>query len=426
MPVRLRLVACAVICACLLGLTAVASAADWPQFRGPTGQGTSPDKGLPVAWSEQNNILWKAELPGAGASTPITLGDRVFLTSYAGFNVPGQPGEMDRLKRHVLALSLTDGKLLWSKEVPPKLPDSPKVRDDHGYASSTSVVDSERLYVFFGRSGVFAFSLDGSRQLWQADVGDKVHGWGTAASLLLSGDLLIVNASVESESLVALDKRTGIVKWRVPGIKDSWNTPILVPAPDGRSQLVVAIMGKVLSFDPASGRPIWSCNTNIPWYMVPSLVSNQGVVYCVGGRGESAGSLAIRLGGAGDVTASHRLWKTTGKGTNVPSPIFHEGYLYWAHENGTACCADAKNGQMVYEEPLPRAGAIYPSPVLADGKLYYVNRSGRTFVLAATPQFQLLATNDLGRIGAVNASPAVANGKLLLRSDKFLFCIGQK
>ncbi len=398
------------------------AAGPWAQFRGPNGSGTSAEKGAPVHWGPQEGMVWKVELPGAGASTPIILGDRLFLTCYSGYGVPGQPkGEVNRLVRHVVCLSRHDGKVLWNKPVAAKMPEETAIREGHGYATNSPVTDGERLYAFLGKSGVVAFDLEG-KQLWQADVGAKTSGWGTAASPALYGDLVIINASVESESLVALDKQTSKEKWRAGGIKESWNTPILVAVGD-KTELVVAIFGKVLGFDPATGEALWSCATDIGWYMVPSLVAGDGIVYCIGGRG-TGGALAVRCGGRGDVTASHRLWALK-KGSNVSSPILHDGHLYWAHENeGTAYCVEAKTGQLVYAERLERAGQIYASPVLADGKLYYTSRGGRTFVVAAKPKFELIATNELGRVGTFNASPAVAGGCLFLRADQWLFCIG--
>jgi hypothetical protein len=427
MPTRRCLLwLCAVVLVGSVAATAGQPAAGlWAQFRGPNGWGTSAEKGLPATWGPQENIAWKAELPGPGASTPIILGDRIFLTCYSGYGVPGQPkGEVNRLVRHVVCLGRNDGKVLWNKPVAAKMPEETAIREDHGYATNSPVTDGERLYVFLGKSGVVAFDLEGKqlKQLWQASVGAKTSGWGTAASPVLHGDLVIVNASVESESLVALDKQTGKETWRAGGIKESWNTPILVAAA-GKVELVVAIFGKVLGFDPATGEALWSCATDIGWYMVPSLVAGDGVVYCIGGRG-TGGSLAIRCGGRGDVTALHRLW-TLKKGSNVSSPILHDGHVYWAHENGgIAYCVEAKTGRVVYAERLERAGQVYASPVLADGRLYYTSRGGRTFVVAAKPQFELLATNELGRVGTFNASPAVAGGCLFLRADQWLFCIG--
>jgi len=219
---------------------------------------------------------------------------------------------MDDLKRHVVGLD-RDGKILWTKAVPSVLPDSPRIREGHGYASSTPVAEPGRLYVFFGKSGVFAFDLDG-KQLWHAGVGEGTSGWGSAASPILVGDTLIVNASVESRSLIALDKATGKQRWRAGGIKESWNTPILVTTGDGKTELALAIHGKVLGFNPATGEQLWACDTDIGWYMVPSLVAHEGgeqlwacdtdigwymvpslvahegIVYCIGGRGRGGGT----------------------------------------------------------------------------------------------------------------------------------------
>jgi len=418
---RLRAVCAFVLAASIAAAAAQPAAGPWPQFRGPNGLGVSAEEGLPVSWGPQQNVAWRARLPGAGASTPIILGDRIFVTCYSGYAVPGQPkGETDRLRRHVVCLRRRDGKVLWEKSFSARQPEKPAIRE-HGYAANSPVTDGERLYVFLGKSGVFAFDLDG-KQLWHADVGAKTSGWGTAASPIVYGGLVIVNASVESGSLVALDKHTGKERWRAGGIKESWNTPILV-AVAGRTELVVAIFGKVLGFDPATGEALWSCATDIGWYMVPSLVAGDGVAYCIGGRG-TGGALAVRCGGRGDVTASHRLW-TLKKGSNVSSPILHDGHLYWADDNqGTVFCVEAKTGRLVYEQRLEGLGQVYASPVLTGGKLYYTSRRGRTFVVAARPAFELIATSGLGRVGTVNASPAVAGGRLFLRADQWLFCIG--
>jgi outer membrane protein assembly factor BamB len=189
--------------------------------------------------------------------------------------------------------------------------------------------------------------------------------------------------------------------------------------------LIVAIMGKVLAFDPATGAPLWNCATDIGWYMVPSVVAHEGVVYVVGGK-NGGGSLAVRLGGKGDVTSTHRLWKSA-KGTNVTSPILHGGHLYWMNEvSGVAFCADAKTGAIVYEERVEGASQIYASPVVADGKIYYMSRNGRTAVVAAAPKFERLAMNDFGDRSTFNASPAVAGGRMYVRSDHHLYCLGKK
>src|SRR5262245_16309771 len=298
------------LAALLLGVSAVSAQeklVDWPQFRGPGGQGVSGAKGLPITWSQTENLAWKIEPPGAGTSSPIVLGDRIYLTCYSGYNVPQKRGgEQKDLKRHLVCLDRKTGKVIWDEAVKAALPEEGRIRDDHGYASSTPVADRDFIYCFYGKSGVYAFTHEG-KQAWHAEVGDKTDGFGTGTSPVLHGDLLIVNASVESRSLIALDRKTGKERWRTKGIVESWNTPILVPDKD-RTELVLAIHGKVFGFDPADGKELWSCRTDIGWYMVPSLVAHDGVVYCVGGRGDGAGALAVRAGGEGDVTKTHRLW----------------------------------------------------------------------------------------------------------------------
>jgi len=404
-------------------LRAQEQVAEWPQFRGPGGRGASANTGLPLTWSADKNVVWKTALPGPGASSPIVAGGRIFLTCYSGFGVGRSgTGEMSDLKLHVVCLDRDSGRLLWDRPVAPQLPEQARIREDHGYASSTPVTEGERVYVFFGKSGALAFDLAG-KQLWRTDLGSNLHGWGSGASPVVFGDLLIVNAGVESESLVALDKSTGRERWRAGGIREAWNTPLLAPLKDGTCELVVAMPRKVLGFDPATGKQLWSCGNDITWYIVPSLVARDGVIWSLGGRSGVA-AVAIRAGGRGDVTATHRLW-TSDKGSNVSSPVLHEGHLYWMHESrGTAFCAEAMTGRIVYEERIERAGQVYAAALLADGKLYYVARNGRVFVVAAAPKYELLAVNDLGDGGMFNASPAVTGNRLLLRSDKFLYCLG--
>jgi len=385
--------------------------------------GTSTSKGLPVTWDKSGPFAWKTPLPGAGASSPIVYGKHVYLTAYSGYFVPGESaGNLEDLKRHLIAIDRKNGEIRWNSPVPAKLPEEARIRD-HGYAASTPVADAERVYVFFGKSGVFAFDHAG-QQLWQADVGSTTHGWGSSASPVLYKDLVIINASVESESLVALDRKTGKERWRAEGIRESWNTPVVIRAESGREELIVARQGKVLAFDPETGKPLWNCNTDIGWYMVPSIVADKGIVYVLGGRSGTA-SLAVRSGGSGDVTKTHRLW-TSLKGSNVSSPVYLDGHLYWMHEQrGIAYCAVAETGEVVYEERIERGNQVYSSALLADGKVYYLSRDGQTYVVAAKPKFEQLATNNLRDGGVFNSSPAVDGSRILIRSDKFLYCIGK-
>jgi hypothetical protein len=396
---------------------------DWPGFRGPDGMGVSAARGLPVVWDAERNMAWKTALPGGGTSSPILLGDRIYITSYSGYGVRHAPGgRLDQLTFHLIALDRDTGQLTWEQVITAEQPEETNIRD-HGYAANTPAADAERVYAFFGKTGVFAFDHDGTA-LWQADVGSETSGWGTGASLLLFEDSLIVNASVESESLIALDRATGQERWRVTGIKEAWNTPVVVTADSGRRELVLARHGDVLGLDPRTGASLWSCKTDIKWYMVPTAVADHGVVYYLGGRSGTT-ALAVRAGGNGDVTATHRLW-TRKTGSNVTSPLLLGEHLYWMHESkGMAYCAKARTGELVYAEKLSGAGQVYASPLLADGRLYYLDRSGRAFVLPAQPEFEEPIVNELRDGSRFDASPAVAGKRLLIRSGKFLYCVGE-
>ncbi len=409
--------------ACLILAPWVQADTNWPSFRGPANMGASLATGLPLSWSAKENLVWKQELPGSGASSPVVFGDKIFVTCYTGYFVPGQEGgSVNDLKRHMLALDRVTGKLLWDVPVPAKQPEEERIRD-HGFAASTPAVDQERVYTFFGKTGVLALDHDG-KKLWLTDVGSGTNGWGSSASPVLYKNMIFINASVESGSLVALDKTSGAEKWQAKAIKSSWSTPLVVPSLSGKDELVVSTEGKLMAFEPLTGKPLWFCATDISWYMVPSLVADQGIVYCLGGRSGTA-SLAVRTGGSGDVTKSHRLW-TGMKGSNVTSPVFHGGHLYWMNDSrGTAYCAEAKTGEVIYEKRLNGAGQVYASPLLADGRVYYLARDGKTFVVAADPQFKELRTNDLRDGSIFDASPAVDGGRLLIRSGKFLYCIGK-
>jgi outer membrane protein assembly factor BamB len=390
---------------------------DWPQFRGPGGQGISTDKNVPLTWGPNKNLAWKVDLPGPGASSPIVFGSHIYLTCYVG-----KPNAFDLT---LLALKREDGSVVWSKKVTPSLPDRPTMRENHGYASATPAADASGVYCFFGKSGAVAFDHDG-KQLWRTPVGERLHEWGSAASPVLFGDFVIINAGVESGAVLGLDKKTGKETWRAPGNKeDGWNTPILVPLKNGKTELVLAMGGKVHGLDPTTGKTAWTCRTDIGWYMVPGLVAEDGLVCAIGGRSGVA-ALAVRAGGQGDVTKTHRLWTST-KGSNVSSPILHEGHLYYVNDaTGVAFCTKAATGEVVYQERLGSNANFYSSAVLADGKIFYTSRTGRTHVVAASPKFQELAQNDVGERTIFNSSPAIAGGRIYLRTDRYLYCIGAK
>ncbi|MHC4207439.1 MAG: outer membrane protein assembly factor BamB family protein, partial [Planctomycetota bacterium] len=219
---------------------------NWPQFRGPGGLGISQAKNLPITWNETENVAWKTAMPGYGSSSPIALDGKLYLTCYSGYGMANTSGRMEDLMLHLVCVDSKTGKIIWNKQIKPTLPESKKVRD-HGYAAQTPATDGEHLYVFFGKSGVFKFDLQGN-QIWQTSVGTKTHGWGSGTSPVLYENLVIVNASVESKSLVAIDKATGKEVWRAGGMDSSWNTPHLVKTSNGGYELAVTVKKWILGF----------------------------------------------------------------------------------------------------------------------------------------------------------------------------------
>jgi hypothetical protein len=370
-------------------------------------------------------MIWKSPLPGRGASSPIVWGDRVFLTAFDGYGLDEEePGDKADLKLHVLCLELASGKLLWDQSIAanPRTQGLTRRVADHGYATSTPVTDGEAVYAFFGVSGVIAFDFDGN-EMWRRDVGDGSAGFGTASSPVVHGDLVYVNASIESKTLFALDRKSGEVVWKVGEINRAWTSPCIGRTASGVAELVLNQKDTVYGFDPATGKQLWSCD-GIHDYVVPVPVTHQGVVYCLGGRSNRC--LAIRLGGRGDVTDTHKLWEVT-TGANVTSPVHFQGRLYWASDKGVANCLDAKTGESIFRERLPTRSRIYASIVRAGSKLYVTTRDKGVLVLNAAEKYEELARNVIADDqDMMNASPAIIGDRLLLRTDSFLYCVGQK
>ncbi|MFO0812681.1 MAG: PQQ-binding-like beta-propeller repeat protein [Gemmatales bacterium] len=407
------------------------AASDWPQFRGPTAQGTS-DASLPTEWSDSKNLKWKAKLPGPGSSSPIVWKDRIFVTCYTGYGErkQGDVGKMDELKRHLLCLNRDDGKLLWTATIEASQPEDNYqgfIRD-HGYASSTPVTDGETVWVFFGKSGVFAFDYSG-KQLWKASVGTKSSSrrWGSAASPVLYGNLVIINAAEESRTIYGLDKKTGSIVWKAedPKLELCYMTPLIVKGLEG-DEAILSLSGSVWSLNPQDGTTRWKTKTEITGNVSPSLITNDGVLYVNGGFPNILAS-AISLN-----DKKHEvLWKSKSS-SYVSSPVYHQGHLYVANHTGIARCLNPKTGEAVYDQRLPlksegRGGsAIYASPLLAKDKIYVTTRTGGVFVLAAQPEYKLLATNRFADDDSdFNASPAVMGNQLLLRSNQYLYCVGE-
>ncbi len=400
-------------------------AVDWSQFRGPSGNGVSKTTGLPTEWSSEKNIVWKAKLPGHGSSSPVLFGNQVFVTSYTGYGLTEEDnGNPSDLRLHVISVNRDSGEIMWDESVSP-LNEVQKITKrivDHGYASGTPACDETGVYAFFGTSGVVAYDLKGKLK-WQANVGDGTAGFGSASSPILYKDLVIVNASIESSTVYALNKNNGEVAWKAEEIVRAWTTPSIVDVPGGKQELVVNQKNQIFGFDPDTGKKLWTCE-GIQDYVVPVVVQNEGILYCLGGR--SNRSIAVRPGGKGDVTKTHKLWEVN-VGANVTSPVYYDGHLYWASDRGIAFCLNAKDGEVVYKNRLPTGARLYASIVLADGKLYVTTRDSGVIVLKAGPEYVELARNEIkSDEDLFNASPAVSEGSIYLRTNGYLYRIAEK
>lgn len=407
---------------------------NWTQFRGGNG-GHAEGAKFPTLWGDETNIHWKAKLPGRGSSSPVVWNDRVYATSFEGFEtVDNALGTPVSLKRCLSCIDSKSGKEKWTTRIEPsQAPESYQgFMLKHGYASSTPAVDETGVYLFLGNSGAAKYSHDG-QELWSVNCGTGTHVFGSSNSPLLVNDLVVINASIESRTVLAIDKESGEKVWEYssqdgtdaahPGVSESWNTPVLVTVDEKRQEIVLSVRGWILALDPDDGTLNWYCR-GIDDYVCPSIIAGEGVVYAMGSRRNQC--LAIRTGGTGDVSKSHLIW-TLDKGSDVSSPLLFEGHLYWANEkSGIVYCVDAESGKIEYEERLiPGPGKIFASPTVADRKIFYVSQSMGTYVIDAKKTFLQLAHNPIRNDTSIfNASPTPVGDRLLLRSDQYLYCIG--
>ena len=425
-------------------------AEDWSRFRGPNGTGVASDaKQLPTTWSPTKNLRWKVKLPGVGVSSPIVVSDRVFVTCYSGYGLDrSDPGDMKKLKRHLVCVERTKGKILWEKVVPPVLPEEEFIGMGvtvHGYASHTPVSDGKRVYVFFGKTGALAFDWNG-KQLWQTSVGTgtDLKNWGTASSPILYKNLLILSAAPESRSIVALNTETGQQVWqtKIDRLTNHWGTPVLVKVNADRTDLVLGTEYETWGFDPDSGKKLW-VNKSI-CACKSSVTTSDGIVYAVEssfdfteGRVGSAG--AIRAGGEDDTSKTHTLW-TNRTSNSFGTPVIYRGKLYTI-SRGILTCLDAKTGKEIYKSRLRDAGEVpqkrpksrygrggdFSSPVIANGNLYFVQGSGATHVIKTGDRLTYLSVNRVtNEAERFCATPAISDGEIFLRSDKHLYCVSSR
>lgn len=396
---------------------------DWSRFRGSDGQGISSES-VPVKWSTEEGVLWKTDLPGEGSSSPVIIGNRIFVTCYEG--TTGADA-----KRSLVCVDSESGKIQWKQSVvASQREDSYSgFLQEHGYASGSAVSDGTNVYAFFGKAGVLACTVEG-KKLWQKDVGQMSSNrrWGSGSSLVLANDILIVNASEEARAIIGLNKATGEEAWKAEydALELCFATPVLVAGDDGKTEAVISMPGEVWGLNPENGKLRWFCEIDNGGNVSPSVVVGEKSLYTFGGYPQQQTN-AIKRGGRGDLTNTHRVWNNRDS-SYVATPLLSDGHLYWVSDRGQSFCVNAETGETVTRERLSGLTSggrpVYASPVKAGDKIYVVTRRSGTFVYDASPEMKEVARNPALDESDFNATPAVTNGRLILRSNKALYAIG--
>jgi outer membrane protein assembly factor BamB len=409
----------------LLLCVVAARAANWAAWRGPFGTGVCLETNLPLHWSTNENVRWRTPLPERGNSTPVIWGDRVFVTQAV-------EKEHDRL---LMCFDRKTGKLLWKSGA--TYADKEPTHSTNPYCSASPVTDGQIVVASFGSAGLYTYDFSG-KELWHRDFGKQHHIWGNAASPVIYKDICILNVGPgERTFLVAVDKKTGQEKWRAaepgghfgegkPGDDNrniwigSWTTPIIIQE-GGQPRLIMNWPNRVASLEPATGREVWTCRGLNPLVYTSPLHADD-IIVAMGGFNGSA--LAVKTGGSGDVTDTHRLWQHPKTKQRIGSGVIAREHIYILNDPGVAECFELRTGKSVWEERLkgPARADSWSSMVLAGSRIYISNQGGDTFVLEASPSFKTIATNSLRE--PIFSSVAVSDGNLFLRTHKALWCIG--
>jgi outer membrane protein assembly factor BamB len=384
---------------------------DWPQFRGPEGQGHATATKLPLKWSESEGVAWKTPIDGLGWSSPVVGGGKIWLTTAT------QGG----LSLRLVALDEKSGKLLHDVELF-KLTQPGRIHQKNSHASPTPVLDGTRVYAHFGAGGTAAVSLEGKVVWKQALKYEPVHGSGPSP-VLVGENLVLVADGGDAQAVIALDRKTGAQRWRaarppVPQAKKfSFCTPLAVDVA-GKTQLLCPAAGELTAHDPATGRLLWLVRYEDGYSVVPRPVVGHGMVYFGTGYDRPT-VMAVKLGGAGDVTASHVAWKLDKAAPLNPSPLLVGDELYLVSDQGVATCLDAKSGKVHWTERI--GGSFSASPLHGAGRIYFLDENGACTVIKPGKTYESLAKNQVG--GRSLASLVPLEGALLLRTDKQLFRI---
>jgi outer membrane protein assembly factor BamB len=390
---------------------AIGRAQDWPQFRGPTGQGVSSATGLPLEWSESKNVIWKVPVAGAGWSSPVIAAGRVWMTTFV---------EKASSLRAV-AFDVETGKELVNVEVF-KLKGGDPINEKNSRASPTPVIDGDRVYVHFGAEGTASITTAG-QIVWTAKF-FYASQHGSGGSPVVFGDLLLLSCDgPEAAFLIALDKLTGKQRWKSWKRRpwdQAYSTPVVIKVGE-RDQIISVGAYHTGGYDPQTGKEIWGVNYPEGFSNVPTPVYGAGLVYIATGFQQPA-LLAVRPDGTGDVTKTHIAWTLPRGAPLTPSPLVVGDFLYMVNDGGIAACMNAKTGAVVWVQRLP--GPYSASPLFADGRIYFLSEEGVTTVIAPGAEYRVLATNTLD--GMTYASIAPAAGSFFIRSNTHLYRISNR
>jgi outer membrane protein assembly factor BamB len=395
---------------------------DWPEFRGRTAQGHS-NATLPLKWSTTENVMWRAELPGVGWSSPVVIGDRIYLTTAVPAGGEEKP-DADRSLR-ALAVDGVSGKVLWSTEVfLQKAANAPKIHRKNSHASPTAAHEDGRLYVHFGHQGTACLNAADGKILWSTQQFGYQPVHGNGSSPVIAGDLLIFSADAAANpAVIALDKKTGKQRWKFERKSEARNkfsfcTPLLIEV-NGKAQLITPGSGVVNALDPVTGKEIWRVNYGNGYSVVPRPVFAHGMIFISTGYDKPV-AMAIRVDGKGDVTSTHVAWQGTKFVPHNPSMIVVGDLLYMVADNGVLSCMDAKSGAVHYQERA--TGPISASPLHANGHLYLLDEQGLGLVVKTGGKtLDIVARNELKERAL--ASPSVIGNDLLIRTETALYCI---
>lgn len=408
--------------ALLVSCLAIADGAaqEWPQFRGPDGQGHASAKGVPLQWSESDNVRWKVPVDGLGWSSPVLSNGRVWVTT--SVEVPASGRERPSLSLRAQAFDAETGMRLVDVELF-RLTRLRPLNPKNSFASATPIVDGERVYIHFGADGTAAVSTSGE-VLWRARYPyESQHGGG--GSPILYRDLLIFNCDGNDVDafVVALDAKTGKERWKRDRRKPSdqaYTTPLMITV-GGRDQLLSVGAYRAGAYDPLTGQEIWRVDYEPGFSNVPKPVFGHGLVFIATGFQEPT-LIAVRPDGSGDVTRSHIAWTLKRGAPYTPSPLLVGDELYVVGDTGVLTVVDARTGKVHYQQRL--GGNYSASPVLADGRIYVSSEEGVTTVMAPGTSFNRLAANRLD--GSILASLAFTDGAIYLRSQTHLYRLGQR